>query len=215
MLQYFLSFDWFLELTRQRLTEIYDKELVDRMLPFKQKDYFWNDTHLIKDDELSDAYKNEEGHDIYEVDEDLLYFRDNSQPRQKKMNHFEHESWHQEEFIAHPGGVGSNCWTVSGKHTVSGKPYLACDPHLNKQMQSMFFLSAMSWKNNTNYIIGGQVPGIPVFTYGRGPSYAWGATALNPDNTDLYVEKVEGEKYFFDGEWYDFRVEKETFKVRG
>lgn len=35
LIQYFLSFDWFFELTRQRLTEIYDKELVDRMMPFK------------------------------------------------------------------------------------------------------------------------------------------------------------------------------------
>jgi acyl-homoserine lactone acylase PvdQ len=35
MVQYFISFDWFLELTRQRLTEIYDKELVDKMLPFR------------------------------------------------------------------------------------------------------------------------------------------------------------------------------------
>lgn len=48
LMQYFISFDWFLELTRQRLTEIYDKELVDRMLPFKQEDYFWKDTHCKK-----------------------------------------------------------------------------------------------------------------------------------------------------------------------
>ena len=45
LMQYFLSFDWFLELTRQRLTEIYDKDLVDRMLPFKQEDYFTQDSH--------------------------------------------------------------------------------------------------------------------------------------------------------------------------
>jgi acyl-homoserine lactone acylase PvdQ len=45
LMQYFISFDWFLELTRQRLTEIYDKELVDRMLPFRQQDYFFNNTH--------------------------------------------------------------------------------------------------------------------------------------------------------------------------
>ena len=48
LMQYFLSFDWFLELTRQRLTEIYDKELVDRMLPFKQEDYFFNNTECNK-----------------------------------------------------------------------------------------------------------------------------------------------------------------------
>jgi len=30
------------------------------------------------------------------------------------------------------GGVGSNCWAFSGNHTESGKPLLACDPHLMK-----------------------------------------------------------------------------------
>ena len=85
----------------------------------------------------------------------------------------------------------------------------------------MFYLIGMSWKkeNDVNnegaYILGGTVPGLPLFTYGRSPSYAWGNTALNPDNTDLFVEKVDGEKYFFDGVWYDFRVIRETFKVRG
>lgn len=38
---------------------------------------------------------------------------------------------------------------------------------------------------------------------------------MNPDITDLYVEKIEGKKYFFDGEWHDFRVITEVFKVRG
>jgi acyl-homoserine lactone acylase PvdQ len=44
LMQYMVSFDWFLELTRQRLTEIYDKELVDRMLPFRRQDYFYKET---------------------------------------------------------------------------------------------------------------------------------------------------------------------------
>ena len=35
LMQYLLSFDWLLELTRHRLTEIYDKDLVDRMLPLE------------------------------------------------------------------------------------------------------------------------------------------------------------------------------------
>lgn len=44
---------------------------------------------------------------------------------------------------------------------------------------------------------------------------SWGATAINPDNSDLYVERVENDKYFFEGEWHDFRVEQEVFKIRG
>ena len=32
--------------------------------------------------------------------------------------------------------------------------------------------------------------------------------------SELYVEKLEGDKYFFDGEWHPLKVVKETFKVR-
>jgi len=50
------------------------------------------------------------------------------------MKHINHESWHSEEFIAAPAGMGSSCWSVAGQHSASGKPYLACDPHLMKQL---------------------------------------------------------------------------------
>ena len=141
------------------------------------------------------------------------------------MNHFEKEKWHDEEFIAAPGGIGSNCWTVSGKLTKSGKPMLACDPHLNKQLQSMWYLVGLKWKDQnstlpgedpTRFVVGGSVIGIPLFTYGRSQSYAWGPTAANPDNSDLFVEKIsdDGKKYFFNDTWHDLRVEKEVFKVR-
>lgn len=52
VLQYFISFDWFLELTRSRLTEIYDKDLVDRMMPFREDLLYYNNTHVINDEEL-------------------------------------------------------------------------------------------------------------------------------------------------------------------
>lgn len=38
------------------------------------------------------------------------------------------------------------------------------------------------------FVVGGSTVGLPIFSYGRGKHFAWGATALNPDNSDLYVE---------------------------
>ena len=79
----------------------------------------------------------------------------------------------------------------------------------------------MSWTDGISdsqkeggYLVGGSIPGLPLFTYGRSKSYAWGATAINPDNLDLFVEKVDGDKYLFDGVWYEFKVVREVFKVR-
>lgn len=45
ILQYFVSFDWFLELTRSKLTEIYDKELVDRMIPYEEDLLYFKNTN--------------------------------------------------------------------------------------------------------------------------------------------------------------------------
>lgn len=190
-MQYFVSFDWFLEITRQRLTEIYDKELVDRMIPFRQEDYFFNNTNckcnptyisiVISDEELKEAGRYEPNANIYDIDEDLLYFRRNDQPKAKKMNHFEHQNWHQEEYMGTMGGIGSNCWSIAGHLSQSGKPILACDPHLAKQMQALWYLAGLTWKESLAtgkraetldeqpYIVGAAVVGLPIFTYGRSP----------------------------------------------
>lgn len=143
---------------------------------------------MINDEELKKRGFYDENANLYDIDESLLYFRGNDQPKKKKMSHFEHENWHQEEYLATAGGIGSNCWSVSGRLTESGKPLLSCDPHLNKQLQSMWYLTAVSWKKSYDedyqdggYVVGGSVVGLPVFSYGRSKHYAWGATALNPD----------------------------------
>jgi len=145
---------------------------------------------------------------IYDVDLDLLFFRTDDQPKKKKLSFFDVPQ--PEEVADVSGGIGSNCWVVSGNHTESGKPYLSCDPHLMKWMQGKWFLTSIRWGNGS-YITGGVTPGLPLFTYARAKNVAWGATALNPDITDLFVEKVDGDKYFYDGEWHPFKKVKETF----
>ena len=149
---------------------------------------------------------------IYDIDPDLLYYRTKDQPK-KEYLHFEKEKWHNEQFVGSLGGVGSNCWVVGGNFTKSGKPILSCDPHLNKQMQSMWYMMSLRWGDG-KYIVGGSTVGLPIFSYGRSNHLAFGGTALNPDNTDLYVEQIEGDKYLFDGEWHDLTKIKETIKVR-
>ena len=70
----------------------------------------------------------------------------------------------------------------------------------------MWYLVNLSWKNGPEgkpgFIVGSSLMGMPMFSHGKSHSYSWGATALNPDNIDLYVEKIEGDKYFFEGEWH-------------
>ena len=123
---------------------------------------------------------------------------------------------------------GSNCWVVHGEHTERGKPILSCDPHLQKTMLSTWYLTRISWnatdeatgEEYKTYISGGSYVGIPDFTYKRGPFGTYGATALNPDVMDLFVEdvkEVNGREVFLDAKdqnYKDFEVSEETIKVR-
>lgn len=154
----------------------------------------------------------DENADIYKMNEDLLYFRTNDQPKKEKL-HFESNKYARYEIADVSGNIGSNCWVVHGNHTESGKPMLACDPHLVKWMQSKWYLISLRWGDGY-YITGGSTPGIPAFTYARTKFVAWGATALNPDANDIFVEKVDGDKYFYENEWHKFKKVTETFKVR-
>ena len=105
--------------------------------------------------------------------------------------HFDKEEWHKNtrDFGSGAGGVGSNCWAVSGRHTESGKPLLACDPHLMKLMQAKWYMISLQWGED-NYVVGGSHIGMPQMSYGRSRYIAWGPTAINPDISDLFIEKV-------------------------
>jgi penicillin G amidase len=111
------------------------------------------------------------------------------------------------------GNIGSDCWAVSGKHTASGKPILSCDPHLMKWLQSKWYMITLKWGED-EFLAGGTNMGVPVFSYGRSKHLTWGVTALNPDNSDLFVEKIEGDNFFYDGQWHPLRKLNETIKVR-
>lgn len=41
----------------------------------------------------------------------------------------------------------SNNWVIHGKHTKTGKPLLAGDPHLNNQLPSHWYLMEMTYDN--------------------------------------------------------------------
>lgn len=74
-------------------------------------------------------------------------------------------------------------------------------------------MTTLRWGKD-DFIAGGSNIGLPVFSYGRTKYLSWGATALNPDNSDLFVEKIENDKFFYDNEWHPLKKINETIKVR-
>jgi len=96
-------------------------------------------------------------------------------------------------YDALPTAVGpnyaSNSWVVDGKHSASGKPLLANDPHLAFGTPGFWYLARL--KTPQHEIAGGTVAGVPLVVIGHNERIAWGFTTTTSDVEDLYIEKVD------------------------
>jgi penicillin amidase len=112
--------------------------------------------------------------------------------------------------------LGSNNWVVSGKHTRSGKPLLANDPHLGHRVPSVWYMIHL--KAPGLNVSGVSLPGFPLVVIGHNERVAWGMTNTGPDVQDLYVETFNPQnprEYRHGNAWAQAEEREETIKVRG
>lgn len=116
-------------------------------------------------------------------------------------------------------GIGSNSWVVSGSLTESGLPLLANDPHLSASLPSVWHqmqLRCTVVNDACPFDVGGfTFSGLPGVIIGHNANVAWGFTNLTTDVADLYIEKIEGDSYWYDGELVPLDVRTETISVAG
>ncbi|MFC8709963.1 penicillin acylase family protein [Streptomyces sp. NPDC057197] len=116
-------------------------------------------------------------------------------------------------------GIGSNSWVVAGKHTITGKPLLANDPHLGASLPSVWYqmgLHCRAVSGKCPYDVTGYTfAGMPGVVIGHNQDIAWGMTNSGVDVTDLYLEKLSGDGYLRDDKTVPFRTRQETIKVAG
>ncbi|MGO1507840.1 MAG: penicillin acylase family protein [Microbacteriaceae bacterium] len=116
-------------------------------------------------------------------------------------------------------GIGSNSWVVSGELTESGMPLLANDPHLGAALPSVWYqvqLRCSTVGEDCPFDVGGfSFSGLPGVVIGHNERVAWGFTNLTTDVADLYIEKVDGDAYWRDGELVPLEERQETIKVAG
>ena len=117
-------------------------------------------------------------------------------------------------------GRGSNSWVVSGRHTVSGAPLLANDPHLGGQTPSIWYRVGLHCQPVSASCpleaAGFSLPGTPLVTIGHNGFLAWGFTSLVGDVSDLFIERVHPEDpllYEVDGKWLPMSTRTETIEV--
>ncbi|OQD55752.1 penicillin acylase family protein [Streptomyces phaeoluteigriseus] len=116
-------------------------------------------------------------------------------------------------------GIGSNSWVVGGEHTITGKPLLANDPHLSASLPSVWYQMGLHCRKvsaKCQYDVSGYTfAGMPGVIIGHNADISWGMTNSGVDVTDLYLEKLSGDGYLYDGKVKPFVTREETIKVAG
>lgn len=108
----------------------------------------------------------------------------------------------------------SNEWAVDGRHTATGAPLLAGDPHLSFGFPGIWYLARIETREGV--LVGATAPGVPFLVLGHNGHIAWTFTTTGADVQDIFIETPAGggEYQTPDGP-RPFVVHEERIKVRG
>jgi penicillin amidase len=119
-------------------------------------------------------------------------------------------------------GIGSNDWVVGPSKSATGGALLANDPHLAQSAPSIWFVNQLTCRTvdaACPYDVGGvSFPGVPGVIIGHDARIAWGATNVNPDVQDLFIETADPadpSKYLTPTGSVPFVTRTETIRVAG
>ncbi len=124
----------------------------------------------------------------------------------------------QEASVLDDGPKFSHAWAVGGGKTTTGSSVLMSDPQTPVRNPSLFYEYHIQGETFNARGIG--VPGSPILLIGWTEHVSWGATALGADQADQFKLRTDPEadssnEYFYDGEWRELKLIKETIKVKG
>ncbi len=111
--------------------------------------------------------------------------------------------------------AGSNAWALAGTRTVSGKPILAGDPHLQAERPGVWYAAHVKSADGLD-AAGLTLAGAPGIVIGHNGRIAWSLTMHQADDSDFFVERVDwaaGTYLTRDG-WVPMELTQETIKVK-
>lgn len=111
---------------------------------------------------------------------------------------------------------GSNNLAVEARLSSTGHAFMVDDPHREVTMPALRYivhLNAPGWN-----VAGATEPGLPGVIRGHNERIAWGRTASDADEADIYVEQVNpanANEVRWNGRWEPLQIVKETIPVKG
>jgi penicillin amidase len=117
--------------------------------------------------------------------------------------------------IGFSASAASNNWVVSGSKSLSGKPLLANDTHLELTNPSMWWEAHLVCP--TINVSGFAIPGTPGFPLGHNAHVAWGITNVMVDDVDFYIEKTNPDnprQFWYKDRWEDMTTISETIRIK-
>jgi penicillin amidase len=109
--------------------------------------------------------------------------------------------------------TGSNNWAVSGERSATGGPLMAGDPHLPPSMPGITYQVGLYLGDR--FCRGATLPGLPGVTMGQNNDVAWTFTNVMADVMDLFIERIDGDEYEFEGERRPLELIEEEIAVKG
>lgn len=108
---------------------------------------------------------------------------------------------------------GSNNWVISGAHTVSGKPLLSNDMHLDHQMPNLWY--EVHLRSGDFDVAGVSLPGVPFVIVGHNQRIGWGFTNVGPTVEDLFIETLNDKgQYLTPQGWQSLNHRREVIHVK-
>ena len=90
---------------------------------------------------------------------------------------------------------GSNNWAVAPSRSATQGALIAGDPHLSPTMPGITYQMAL--RLGDRFCRGASLPGTLGIAFGHSNDVAWTLTNAMADVMDLFVERVEGDRYLF------------------
>ncbi|MBB4843328.1 penicillin amidase [Paucibacter oligotrophus] len=120
------------------------------------------------------------------------------------------------EAAGQPVFEGSNAWAIAGRRTLSGKPLLAGDPHIQFSTPAVWYEAHL---RSPGFELYGHFQALnPAALLGHNEKFAWSLTMFQNDDIDLVAEKLnpaDPNQVWYRGAWVAMQSREETIVVKG